>query len=382
MAMIGGNRHAAGHEVPRVITIGVSRSGTGSVADDAATTYTVRMHEEGTPVAWRRDVVLRPAARQSMRDDLTALDEWSIGERSDAAATIKTAARLGRRLYSSFLGKDGTAFLDEHRPTALMIDADETALNLPWELLTGDAEPLALRSPFGRIVSTRTRPRPERDPGEEDTTIRVLAVVDPTSEMSHVDAELEAMRDLSDLARLRVDVLRGADATRAALAERVAATAYDVVHFSGHGGFTPRRPGHSGLMLADGPLLTRSILDLPWAKPPYLAIVSACWSGRSAGDRLLTGPTSGSNGVAAAFLSAGASGCLGFGWPVSVRGAAMFVESFYRALAAEQNVGLAVLEARRTSVQRLWSHGDLAGFGAVFYGDVGTAERHDLVTAI
>ena len=41
-------------------------------------------------------------------------------------------------------------------------------------------------------------------------------------------------------------------------------------------------------------------------------------------------------------------------------------------------MGLAVLSARRATVAELWALGDLAGLGAVFYGDVGTAQRRDL----
>ena len=92
---------------------------------------------------------------------------------------MDTARRLGRRLYDTFLGSAGAEYLEEHRPTALMIDADETDLDLPWELVADAEGPLALRYPLGRIVSTRSRPRPERDPTVEDRTIAVLAVVDP-----------------------------------------------------------------------------------------------------------------------------------------------------------------------------------------------------------
>ena len=107
--------------------------------------------------------------------------------------------------------------------------------------------------------------------------------------------------------RSRLTCCRGTKPRTAALLEKVGGTRYDIVHFSGHGGFAAERPGDSGLLLADGPLLTRDILDLPWAAPPYLAITSACWSARAAAGRRLGGGRRGSNGVAAAFLSAGAS---------------------------------------------------------------------------
>ncbi|MBK9739901.1 MAG: hypothetical protein IPO93_10365 [Actinobacteria bacterium] len=66
---------------------------------------------------------------------------------------------------------------------------------------------------------------------------------------------------------------------------------------------------------------------------------------------------------------------------MTVRAAALFVETFYGALVDQQNVGRAVLEATRATMQELWGRADLAGLGAVFYGDVGTAERRELQQA-
>jgi hypothetical protein len=362
-----------GVPLPRVVTISISRDSGGS-----GERFSVSMHEEGTPIAWRRDATLSVARRRAFASDLLVLDEWSLGQRSDPAEVWRVSSGIGRRLFDTFLGKDGSRYLAEHDPTALMIDADETALNLPWELIADANGPLVAQWPFGRIVSTRTRPAPERDPRDEDDTIAILAVVDPTAEFSRIDEELAAIRRLTEVGPVRLDVLSKADATLAALSERVAATPYDIVHFSSHGGFGVGRPGQSGLRLADGPLLTRRIQELPWAKPPYLAVMSACWSARSAPDRRLAFPKSGSNGVAAAFLSAGASACLGFGWPVSVRGGAEFVETFYTSLVNRRNVGLAVLEARMRLIDEYRHRADLAALSAVFYGDVGTAHRRDL----
>jgi hypothetical protein len=376
MAFLGGYRPETGTKLPRVITIGISRD---TARDD--TRFTVRMHEEGTPVSWRRDVDLHDATAQELRDRLIVLDEWSEALRSDPKEASTSARLLGRRLYDTFLGEDGARFLAEHEPTAFMIDADETALNLPWEMMADRKGPLSQRWPFGRLVTTKTRPRPERDPVDEDETIAVLAVVDPSKEFSQVDEELAALKRLGRLGNLRLDVLAKGDATYAALADHVRATPYDVIHFSGHGGFSKARPGESVLVLADGPLRTTSLLELPWAKPPYLAIVSACWSGRAAPDRRLSSLHGGSNGVAAAFLASGASSCLGFGWPVGVHSAAAFVEAFYGSLVDNVNVGQAVLDARQALMADFDLHSDLTALSAVYYGDVGTAQRRDLPTA-
>ncbi|MEI6361860.1 MAG: CHAT domain-containing protein [Actinomycetes bacterium] len=376
MALLGGYARGSGAALPRVVTISVTRA-----AGAHSNRYVVRLHEEGTPVAWRRDVALSAATAGAIAKDLVVLDDFSEGLIDAPSRAMKAAERIGRRLHATFLGTTGAQFLREHEPTALMIDADEMALDLPWELLGDEDGPFVERWPFGRLVTTVTRPKPERDPTDEDSTIAVLAVVDPSREFSDVDEELFALRRLGELGPFTLDVLERDHATSAALAEQVSQTAYDVVHFSAHGGFSKARPGQSGLLLADGPLLTSQILDLPWRKPPYLAIVSACWSGRSAADTRLTSARSGSNGVAAAFLASGASSCLGFAWPVHVGAAATFVDRFYGSLARNVNVGVAVLEARQSLLSTFDDHRDLAGLGAVFYGDVGTAQRRDMPMA-
>jgi hypothetical protein len=378
----GGYGPAGGRPLPRVVTVGVQRS-VGPASGSSApgqTRFTVRLHEESTPVTWLRDVVLRAPARQRILAGLAGLDGWATGRRTDASQVRRDARRLGRDLFDTFLGRAGHAFLAEHPPTALMLDADETVLDLPWELLDDGDGMLALRHPFGRLVSTRTRPRPERDPTVEDDTVRVLAVVDPTKDLGDATEELAALRGLAAAHALQLDVLDGDAATHDRLAALVGATRYDIVHLSCHGGFLPRRPGASGLLLADGPLLTSEILALPWAAPPYLAFASACWSSRAAGARRLATPGAGGratgNGVAAAFLAGGASAAAGFGWPVSVRGATAFAAAFYEGVVATRNVGLAVLDARRRVAAELWDPlADLAAPGFTYYGDAGGAAR-------
>ncbi|MBK9739900.1 MAG: CHAT domain-containing protein [Actinobacteria bacterium] len=148
-------------------------------------------------------------------------------------------------------------------------------LNLPWEAM---ADTEAARRSNGQSAGSlrRARGHGEREaPATEDTTIAVWR-------WSTVQGSQRRRLGARGTAAVRRDGIpatrrpRGRRRDARVLAGHVAATAYDVLHFSGHGGFLPGRPGLSGLQLADGPLLTRSIVDLPWQKPPYLAITSAC----------------------------------------------------------------------------------------------------------
>lgn len=378
--MIQGGYAAGGAPLPRVVTLSVSSLGP---TPSGGRRFGIRWHEEATPVGWARDVTATAAQLARLAADLATLDAWSQADHPSPTPTGADAAhvaarRVGAALYRTFVGDDGRAFLAEHPPTAFMVDADELLLDLPWELMSDEEGPLSQRYPFGRIVTTRTRPRPERDPAAEDDEIRVLAVVDPTRDFGDAQEELAAVHALAGVGSLQVDVLAQDDATHAALAERVAATRYDVLHLSCHGGFSRRSAGSSGLLLADGPLLTDEILALPFAAPPYVAYTSACWSTRSAAGRRLSATRRGrtsSNGVAAAFLAAGASACAGFTWPVTVTGAAAVTTAFYESVVATRNVGAAVLRARVAAMAQWEASADLAPLGFTFYGDVGTAQR-------
>ncbi len=371
----GGYASTGGVALPRVVTLSIApRTG-----NDRR--FEVRWHEEGTPIAWADSVSLSETRSGHLEDDLETLRAWSSSEGADADGARRAGDRLGRTLFDVFVGERGADYLAEHGPTAFMVEVDEWLIDLPWELMGDAAGPLSQRYPFGRVVTTRTRPRPERDPTEEDDVIRVLVVVDPTRDLGDAETEIAAVRRMADLGQLEADVLTGDEATHAALADRVAGTRYDVLHLSCHGGFSTHAPGSSGLLLADGPLLTDEILELPFAAPPYLAFTSACWSTRAGPGRRLQAEEAGrrgANGVAAAFLAAGASSVAGFGWPVTVRGASVVSEVFYSSLVQWSNVGAAVLDARQAAGQLWTEHADVAAVGFTFYGDVGTAHRRDL----
>jgi hypothetical protein len=66
---------------------------------------------------------------------------------------------------------------------------------------------------------------------------------------------------------------------------------------------------------------------------------------------------------------------------VTDAGAELFAGTFYDALFARENVGLAFLEARRRAVRDLGDEGDLTGFSAVLFGDAASSHRRDLAMA-
>ena len=89
-----------------------------------------------------------------------------------------------------------------------------------------------------------------------------------------------------------------------------------------------------------------------------------------------------SNGLAAAFLTAGVDGYAGYFWPVTDAGAGLFCRAFYESLFMRENVGLAFLDARRYVLRKLGEVGDLTGYSAILFGDAASKHRRDLAMAV
>jgi hypothetical protein len=373
-------------KLPRVLHISVARYRRELPRPGEPLEFLVTIHEEGTGLSWQQNVTVSAATEQYLLATTEELYLWSLNRALTPKGANQRVRQLGRRLYQTFIGARGERVLGASTPTAVLLDVDETILNLPWELIATADGAIAQQTPFGRLVTTRTLPRPGRDPLQEDATVRVLAVANPTGDLAASEADVAALKALAGQRgpfAIAVDVLARDEATRAGFTERLAQGDYDILHFAGHAALDPTQPTLSALRFADGPLTARDVLSLPWSAPPYLVFNSACESSRAAGGRrLVTGARKdGANGLAAAFLAAGVYGYAGYFWPVTEAGASTFVGAFYDALFGLENVGLAFLQARRQAIADLGELGDLTGYSAVLFGDAASKHRRDLASA-
>jgi CHAT domain-containing protein len=377
-----GRYHKA--ELPRVIHISVARYRRKLPQPGEALEFLVAVHEEGTGITWQQNITVDAATEEFLADATHNLHLWSMNLALTPKKAEDLVRKLGTRLYETFLGPEGNKFLRTMSPTAILLDVDETILNLPWELLAVSEIPLAERTPFGRLVTTRILPQAGRDPQQEDTVVRILAVANPTLDLPATERALTELEGLAgdhfDFS-VEVDVLTKDKATREQFAKALDGSEYDILHFAGHAFLDPDSPGSSALRFADGDLTADDVLELSWKKPPYFVFNSACESGRAVGGQRLVSDHSHSNGLAAAFLARGVYGYAGYFWPVTDAGAGIFTKTFYRTLLERENVGLAFLEARQRALRELWEFGDLTGYSAILYGDAASKHRRDLAMA-
>lgn len=384
MMLTGRHSGAAAAHEPRVVQIQISRYTRTLPRAKEPLEFLVAMHMEGTATTWQRNAVLPRDDEQRILEQIEGLRLWSAGLGLTQRMARSAVTGIGRTLRDVFLGRQGRDVLAMLRPTALLLMVDETVIHLPWEMtVDGDGRPL-VETPFGRVLTTRMLSPLMRDSATEDPVVRVLAVENPTEDLAateRVMAVIDDLRHVTGDVTVEVTTIARKQATRRGFIDAVTAHDFDVIHFAGHGRFDAARADDNAVVLADGLLTDEQVLKLRWERPPFVVLNSSCESARAAPGHRIVSNGQRSNGLAAAFLSRGVEAYLGHYFLVDDGSAAEFSETFYTTLLRRRNVGTAVQDARERALHRFGDEADLTGFGAVFFGDAGTAERRDLATA-
>jgi len=163
-----------------------------------------------------------------------------------------------------------------------------------------------------------------------------------------------------------------AEATRAALA--AAAGRHGVLHLAAHGEARLDNPTFAHVKLADGPLTTADVFNLPLEGA--LVVLSACESGRAAvhgGDELV--------GLTRGFLYAGAAALVQSLWRVEDGSTARLMGRLYRALDGGWSASAALREAQLASLDETRQPFLWAPFQLVGDGERGLGERAELEQA-
>ncbi len=314
-------------------------------------------------------------SRRFRAEALDALDrEFAAPELTPARVKL-----LGRKLGSLVLHPALAEALVATRLQPLSVVHDAAGSRVPWETLNLHGWIPALESGLSRRYATADLV-PARFDAERlaQRDLSVLVIANPTRDLPGAELERERiMAILGRVPKVRVTEVAREAATLARVTAELEAGRHDVIHFAGHAFFDARRPGESGLALADGDLTGSAVGAL--RRLPPLVVFNACESARlRRGTRTARGAKSERGARAAkrergvrtnlslaeSLLRAGLAHYVGTHWPVEDEAATAFATVFYREL-LRSTIGSALVKSRRAVLAR--RSPDWADY--VHYGD-------------
>lgn len=260
------------------------------------------------------------------------------------------AKEIGSALFRTvFAGKVGRSF-DRLRERAqsqnvrlrvrLRLGAPELAV-LPWELLYDtDEEEYLFRSEGSSILRSLDGVVGSRRLFVE-WPVRMLVLVSTTPSMPHLELEAElaviqeALASLQESGLLTVDRLD--QPMLSDIAEAFREHDYHIVHFLGHGGFTPTSGGE--LYLGDA-VDSDLIGEFLRHRPLRLVVLNACEGARSSAENPFSG-------VAQRLIQRGIPAVIAMQCPVEDPMAIAFSRHFYRFLAMTGRPGQALALTRQ-----------------------------------
>jgi hypothetical protein len=229
--------------------------------------------------------------------------------------------------------------------TPLLITHDDPGIC--WELLNDGVDEgfLGLKLNIGRRLRSRNVPeRQLRRAGEW----RCLVIADPNPDEPQwalPGAREEAEKLCGWLRQNRlpaIEFLSGEEANYGSVLDRLAAHAYDVIHYAGHIVHDSAKKEYA-LRLHGGRLLgADTVRDHVQGAP--VVFLNSCWSAHASG---IGQQPSSSLGMTDAFLEAGAQAVIGSLFPAPDLGGRAFAEQFYRAVLDGNTLGEAMCMARK-----------------------------------
>jgi len=233
-------------------------------------------------------------------------------------------------------------------PTAVLLNVDETILNLPWSSL-GRGRCDFSANTLRRLVTTRVLPTWPR-PLKEDNVVRILAVANPSLDLAAGEREIEALRELegTGLVRHRSQCAhtrkrRGVPLLRCWPTETTTFFTFRarLVRSS--------RPGDERIRFPTGCSLPIDVLMSIGKLLLTLCSTAPVNPERAAGGKRSV-ETSHQQCLAAAFIAAGASAYAAI-LPVTETGASLFTKAVLQNSLPARECGLAFLEARKYVVR-------------------------------
>ncbi len=298
-------------------------------------------------------------------------------------------AKLGRTLFQLMVPLDYKAVAREQ--SRLLMVLDGYTANLPWELLQADDEPLVLRMPMVRQLSTLHYRHAVRTANANTACIiaapstfgfdkRFGGKHPQLADLPAATREAQAVGNSLREAGWNDNDIVVSPADKEAL--DIFATLYDrpyrVLMIGAHGIFEAQGLDgrlYSGVVLSDGLLLTAVEIDL-MEVVPEVVFLSCCHLGS------VNNPHSQPNKLAYSLsrklIEMGVRCVVAAGWAVNDDAACTFASTFFKQLTAGETFGDAIFRARRAAFQQHPGSNTWGAYQA--YGDPGYRLR--MTTAV
>ena len=249
--------------------------------------------------------------------------------------------------------------LEDKPDQSVVVIHDRGGSLVPWEVLHFGNRCPAIEAGLSRrflASSPAVRARSNLPP---NASLRVLLVVDPSSNLPAAVHEGQQLQALFEKKQCAVDVLLQKDATKANILGRLSTGEYDILHYAGHAAFATDSPDKSGVLLSDGMLVASDVAQLVAA--PQLVFLNGCESARlrrgDSGDASEVAPNTirqvlfedlaHNVSLAEIVLLGGVSNFIGTYWPVGDAAAGQLAMQFYTGLLDGEPLGLALRNARK-----------------------------------
>lgn len=282
----------------------------------------------------------------------------------DAASGTASPKEFGEKLFLSLFTGEVKSILDkaigvaDDRPNTglrlrLSMNLGDAGMadvaSLPWELLRDPSDPATalVLSTRRLLVRSLDVPLPS-DPHPFEKPLRILVVIANPKGTMPLNLEEERARIQQAWGGLQGTELHFAKPVEREVRQVLASADFHVVHFMGHGEFSPATGGALLLEDDDGgkaPVTGEQFAEWLHDELPALRLVflNAC---KTATTTLRSGVDP-FGGVATALIRGGIPAVVAMQFPISDRGAIAFADTFYQRIVAGDPVDAAVAEARK-----------------------------------
>ncbi|UCF33060.1 MAG: CHAT domain-containing protein, partial [Phycisphaerales bacterium] len=303
--------------------------------------------------------LLRAAKKATVLTDIKEFPSSELNAHLDkielASFTMSRLPDYGDRLAELTLPEQIAGVLARDFERHLVVVHDSGAARVPWELIRIDGRFPASEGGLSRqYMAEDLSVAKWLEQRQYGPTLDILLVVNPTEDLDGAEEEGRRVQQLlADNPAIRVEVLRGPQATRSALRTRFQSGEYDVVHYAGHAFFDPVHRARSGILCHGRQVLSGADLA-SIGNLPALVFFNACEAGRirrGAARRkkelAVEKRIERNIGLAEAFLRGGVANYVGTYWPVGDTPAKRFAETFYKKLLTGGTLAEALLAGRR-----------------------------------